>query len=65
MLHAAQDRQHMASVLGGLSMGVAACTCICLACYRMAEAVDEDDRAKRIKRQRRRFAAAASAFSLK
>ena len=62
-MHVAQDRQHMASVLGGLSMGVAACTCICLACYRMAEAVDEEEKAKRIKRQRRR--AVASGFLFK
>ena len=27
----------MASVLGGLSMGIGACMCICLACYRMIE----------------------------
>lgn len=54
----------MASILGGLSMGVAACTCICLACYRMAEAVDGEEKAKRIRRQRRR-AATASGFLFK
>lgn len=50
-----QERQHVASILGGLSMGMAACMCICLACFRMAEGVNDEDEAmtKRIKRQRR------------
>lgn len=34
-----QDKQHIATLMGGLSMGVGACMCICLACYRMMEGV--------------------------
>lgn len=44
LLLATAAEQHVASVLGGLSMGVAACTCVCLACYRMmAEASSADN----------------------
>ena len=48
-----QDRQHIASVLGGLSMSVGACMCICLACYRMAEDADEAQEDAFVKKMRR------------
>lgn len=48
-----QDRQHIASILGGLSMGVGACMCICLACYRMAEDADEAEELILQRRMRR------------
>lgn len=54
-----QDRQHIASILGGLSMGIAACMCICLACYRMTELAaattreEEEDPIRKTRRSRR------------
>ena len=48
-----QDRQHIASVLGGMSMSVGACMCICLACYRMSEDADEAQEDAFVKKVRR------------
>ena len=42
-LQQSQDRQHMASLLGGISMGMAACTCIGLAGFRMLETLAKSD----------------------
>ena len=33
--------QHLASILGGISMGVAAFTCVCMGGYRIMEALEE------------------------
>lgn len=59
-----QDRQHVASILGGLSMGVAACMCTCLACYRMAEGIDDDEGqgARSLRKMERRRYVVGAAF---
>ena len=41
--HQSQDKQHVASLLGGISMGIAACTCIGLAGFRMMETLAKAD----------------------
>lgn len=34
-------------------MGIAACMCTCLACYRMAEGIDEEEERKRVLKKKR------------
>ena len=58
-MHHSQERHHLASVMGGISMGIAALTCIGMGVYRMLEALAaSDDKKQEVsagRRQRMRY----------